>query len=481
MDQSSAVANDEIFPFIRLLCGHIQHFPKDKKIQKLTGLIYLKLPESKCLSFGELGLIRLSTLHLATIYAASDDETVALVSNAILIVSCGVPKINLFFFNFQCKPFMDCFHKLFEEFTKLNKQASVRTVLTAQVTMFLLLLDKGISVESLAPQLMKQVSNLMLRETKLVIDSNKRELIMVYLEFLDCLPKLGSQLDLGQAELVSTNFPVWLKCATPDYLNRAFRVFHNLLTWLFPENQFAHLVQKIYDCSKDVLKTLVYTKISKSGQQKTDLEPLVDLAADFTYFHRYSPAALKNFFDTFALDVKINVEISQLYLEKIMDSYGASIINDDLKLLQAWIRLTCFGVPVPSKLTCAVMNNMNTQVLFEYSCDTLLRDFCDCAKDNWDKTALENILQPVTDVCRHKWTPYKDNLESIEAIIGSTSTILSSLKFSNNIYVPRMPCVAKTILDFYSNFWVNITDELGVIWAKTLPDVSSIHNLFMIV
>lgn len=358
---------------------------------------------------------------------------------------------------------MDSYRQLQED---LSNTPSARTILTAQLSACLLLLDKEVNIEPLADVVMDQVSALMLKDTKLNVDLRKRELIMVYLEFLDCLPKFSPHHNLGQAALLSPNFPVWLLTADPDYLNRALRVFHNLLTWLFSENHIPELVQKIYNSAKDKLKKQIYLKHTKN----MDLDPLAGLAADFTYLHRNSMSALNENFRTFALDVRVNVEMSRLYLEKLL-AYEEVIIKDDLKLLQAWIRLICLGVEVPSKLTCVVMNDMNTQIVCGQSRDALLRDFCECAREQWDKKGMEEILVPVSDLCKYNWMPYKENVQALEAFIRSTSILLTSIQFRSNIYAPRVPCVGKTILDFYSNMWNNITDDTVSIWAKYLIEV----------
>ncbi|CAG7818540.1 unnamed protein product [Allacma fusca] len=414
LDEGSVPEADDFFQFLKVFCGHVRFYPKGRKVQKLINMIYLKLPDSKVVNFNEIGLIRLSSLHLAAIAAAKDEDTLSI-----------------------AKTFNNSYANMYANLTKKNRHILLRTVLTAQATMYLILLEKSINISSVFQPFMDQIASLMLRESKLQIDPKKRELTMIYLEFLDATPKSSckSKTDLGQTNLISPNLPIWLSSTSPDYLNRTLRVLHNLLQWQIDCPTVLSLVRQIYSLCHDFVKTCAYRRNSS----QTDLEPLADLAADFTFAMHHTRSVSMDFFDTFALE--------------------------------AWVRLICTGVNVPRKLTMEVLED--TGELFGYSNDSLLELFCiqATASSDWERKDVEEILKCLVDLCKNNWMPLKENLGMVQATINSSKIVLTKLKFTK-LYSPKVPCVATFILDFYTKFLNSLSDDdICRIWFTPLSEV----------
>src|SRR5271154_4949839 len=107
-----------------------------------------------------------------------------------------------------------------------------KTVFRASATMYLILLQRSVNITQISADFLKVIDEVM---AQTITDTTKKDLVMVYLDLLQCLPDKTpgfTDENLGRVVLISPNLTLWLNSCGPDYATRTLRVIQKLTEWI---------------------------------------------------------------------------------------------------------------------------------------------------------------------------------------------------------------------------------------------------------
>lgn len=366
-----------------------------------------------------------------------------------------------------------------------NTPGRRKAVLRAYSCMIIVLLQRKISLvsnSSLAAY-MKILDELLCQNT---FDQTRKDLVMVYLDLLDSLPKLTPSLcniNLGRAFLISSNLSMWLSNAGQNYVLRTVQCLSRITEWIVnwvmnpdvfdsvEDSEGKALFLKISDKTLSFMRSLVV--LSANRIPSTNVEPLACLAADITLLTKKLGGTnghneCESNFDLFALNERTCPYVSQYFVQRLFKS--AEFIENSFSLLkwaQTWIRLVALD------LNCCVPPDGLTSIVLgtSYRSTTnqdLLTAFCKKQDEEKRRDEIQKSLSPLTALLKGVMSgglfkaendEDQDTANIINSVITCCTIVLKNIKFEN-LYIKGM----------MSSVGHQILGEMGPIsWPVKIP------------
>ncbi|CAL8076212.1 unnamed protein product [Orchesella dallaii] len=430
LNSHSSVFKNPFLEFLALLAGHAK-LCSVKELKKLKSNICMKLTTNNSTNYEALGIIRVSTLFMVLMaVTVSPQEAVSTCERLQDILNYGKSP---------------------------NSIGRRKTIFRAYSTIIILLLRKKCVIRDakLTTIVMKEFNDL-LSQSSSSSDGVQKELAMIYIEMLECLPKYSPKfgnISLGRDILISPNLLMWLSNCGSNYVLRTIRALSQITEWILTfeisENmlnespacsEHKELFFKIRDKCLPFLKSCVVLSINRIPS--TDMEPLASLAANITILTRKFSIGSKTQdeiafqFDCFAMNERTCPIFSQCYVSRILQNKEFVDNNfADLRFIQCWIRLIALDVHIPNQLTERVLGAAST-----CSNQVLLNEFCK-KEDAWGRDEIQKIFNPLAGLVKGVMseTLFKEGQGSVKvdsenvitSVISSCSLVLRRIKFCN--------------------------------------------------
>lgn len=497
--------NDPFMEFVCLVASYLRCAP-EKESRKFLSNVCMKLKNDKTKDFTELGIIRVCSLFISmSTVVQYEREALSMVRNiftgfirTFFIFLCAYFLLNITF-NFiaylQCGRLQGFFNYSQVKSTPARRKA----VLRAYSCLILVLLKKKISLlnQSFVSFVMKTIDSIL---SQVAVESTKKELVMVYMDLLDNLPKhtpdLCSRTDLGRHVLISPNLSMWFSNAGSNYVLRTAQCLNQITDWIIKwtddtivldltaTSEGKELYGKINEKSISFIKSAAI--LNSNRIPSTDMEPLACLAADLTLlsrkFQRNSTEFTENV-DLFANHERTCPVFSQYFIQRLFKSQ--ELIENTFpfaKWTQTWIRLVALDCSVPDELTSMVLTNnfksTSNQELLQVFCKKLDSDNRSQKEVQDCMSPLVQLLEGVTSGKLFKDDPQqRDSLNVITSVISSCAVVFKNIKFEK-LYVRGTRSVAHLLLNLMvPPPWPGIPP-----WEKFSPTVLRTleENLFYI-
>lgn len=385
LEMDTFVSKDPFLSFLKVLVGHAIT-SRGTEWKKLKAQLGMNLNKNNVGVFGEIGLVRVSTLYLALVWAVSDTTM-------------------------MCDRLQEILH--YGKSTPARSKAVFRATSTA--IFILLQKSESIASQEIAKSLMSKITSLFAQAP---FDSGKKDNISVYFELLDTLPRtpaLSSEINLSRDFLISPNTTMWLTTCGPNHVVRTLRTLSNLTNWIInseknssnlflspplpaksPEGKA--LALKIFERTSQFLTQTAISTIYRTPT--TDVEPMSILAADLTMISKWyisnqiGPDSVTRLFDHFALNDLTCPEITQFYVTRLLAIRGDKEFENLIryaKWCQVWIRLNAFDCCISDRLSEIVLEPGFSST----SNSDLLDKFCEkIAREEWSIMDIQNMFRP---------------------------------------------------------------------------------------